>query len=173
MDNIRFGAFGALSARYNYLDQEPNQKFDVRNYRITGVEVEADAKNVASVKFYAVPYPSNFKQTPRMGGNDGIVMNFKNNKNLVLIGARGSYTWWLDQIQFKFLDVNTGRIVWTPTCGNGSGNNKWSYEAPGDSWVSSIWLKTGQYVDKIKFGLNRGRESNYFGGTEGPQLHHQ
>ena len=64
-----------------------------------------------------------------MGGNDGVAMNFISNKNLVLIGARGSYTWWLDQIQFKFLDINTGRIAWTPTCGHGGGNNEWNYDS--------------------------------------------
>ena len=100
-------------------------------------------------------------------------MNFKNNKNLILICARGSISSLLDQIQFKFLNIYTGRIIWTPTCVSGSENNVWSFEAPPDSWVTNIWLKTSQYVDQLKFGLNRGRESEYFGGTEGSELHHQ
>ena len=69
----------------------------------------------------------------QFGGNGGGPFDFVR-PTLSLVGVRGKAGASIDQIQFLFVDVNTGQFAETPRWGgNGGGHFEW--QAPIGEWI--------------------------------------
>lgn len=88
------------------------------------------------------------------GGSSGKPFEFVNQK-LALIGVKGKAGALVDQLQFLFVDPQTGQFQTTPVVG-GHGGADFSIECPPGQFISKIHVWSGAKVDAVQFVTNTG-----------------
>jgi hypothetical protein len=103
------------------------------------------------------------RQSGHMGGHGGGLNDFVQ-PTLSLVGAKGRCGASLDQIQFLFVDINSGQYFETPAWG-GNGGGQWIYQAPPGQWIDRVEVTWNDYVQGVTFTSNGGDKSRRFGGN--------
>ena len=97
-----------------------------------------------------------------MGGHGGGPFEFVQ-PNLCLVGIRGKAGASIDQLQFLFIDINSGRHVESPPFG-GNGGNHFCWQAPEGEWIDEIKMEWNEFCQSIEAKSNGGSRSRRFGG---------
>lgn len=105
----------------------------------------------------------NYEQSPMFGSMAGQHQELIQ-PSLSLVGCRGRCGALIDQIQFLFVDINTGQYIETPRWG-GQGGGEFEFQAPAGQWIDHIHVSHGEHVNSIKLITNQGMESQSFGGN--------
>ena len=99
------------------------------------------------------------------GGYEGKAFEFVNQK-FVLIGVKGCAGQLVDNLQFLFVDPQTGQFQSTPHIG-GHGGHPFSIECQPGTFITKIHVWSGEKVDALQFVTNTGLETAKFGGNGG------
>ena len=91
----------------------------------------------------------NIQWSDQMGGNGGSPGQFIRD-NLCLVGVRGRTGAAVDQLQFLFIDINTGQHCETQAWG-GNGGRPFTYQAPQGQWIDKVTCNFSQYLNSIEF----------------------
>jgi hypothetical protein len=107
----------------------------------------------------------NYQKSNHFGGQGGGTAEFAQ-PNLSLVAVRGRCGAALDQIQFLFVDINSGQYVESPRWG-GTGGGEFIYQAPPGQWIDNIEVNSDNFIQGIQFTTNQGDRSKKFGGNAG------
>jgi hypothetical protein len=99
------------------------------------------------------------------GGNSGQPFEFFDQKWL-LIGVKGRAGANIDQLQFMFVDPQTGQFQSTPEVG-GHGGHPFVVECPPWQFISKIYVWSSSMLDALQFETSGGIKTEKFGGKGG------
>ena len=97
-----------------------------------------------------------------VGGQGGYPTDFSGNPNLCLVAVRGRCAQLVDNLQFLFLNINTGQYVESPVCGK-NGGSEFIYQAPAGQWIDQVITYNNEYLQAVEFVTNAGDRSPKFG----------
>lgn len=88
-----------------------------------------------------------------------------------LVGVRGKSGALVDQLQFLFVDINTGQFTQSPRWG-GNGGDHFTFQAPVGQWIDRISVRYAEGncpLVAIQMETNTGMQSGWKGGVGGQQ----
>jgi hypothetical protein len=100
------------------------------------------------------------------GGTEGQAFNF-GNRELCLIGVKGTYRTMIDSLQFLFVNTKNGQFITSPEAGTNQGGQPFFMECPPWVYISKITVWTGSLIDAIQFEASNGTTTPKYGGNGG------
>lgn len=105
--------------------------------------------------------------TPAFGGNGGEPFEVFNDDFSVL-GVKGRFGDWIDQLSFDFNNVKSGEYETSEEIGgNGGEEFFWNLPVAAEPEIIRVWAVPDQFVHGLQFHLSNGEDSPLFGKPTG------